>query len=83
MPGNRDGDGGDAVTGGETMNLNEFVRTQINQMLVAAAETTAAMTDNPDDAASVPLVFFRIEEKLLATWQTEYERLLAPPEEKR
>lgn len=63
------------------MNLDDFIQTRINQMIVAAAETTAAMTNNPDDAASVPLVFFRIEEKLLATWQTEYERLLAPPEE--
>lgn len=65
------------------MNLDDFIQTRINQMMVAAAETTAAMTDNPDDAANIPLLFFGIGEKLLATWQVEYERLLAPPEEKR
>lgn len=65
------------------MKLDDFMQTRINQMVTAAAETTAAMTDNPDFAASVPLIFFGIGEKLLATWQTEYERLLAPPEEKR
>ena len=63
------------------MNLDDFIQTRINQMIVAAAETTAAMTDNPDFAASIPLIFFGIGEKLLDTWQTEYKRLLAPPEE--
>lgn len=65
------------------MNLDDFMQTRINQMVTDAAETTAAMTNNPDDAASIPLIFFGIGAKLLATWQTEYERLLAPPEEKR
>jgi hypothetical protein len=66
------------------MTLVDFMQTKINQMIVAAAETTAAMTDDPDFAASIPLIFFGIGEKLLATWQAEYERLLAPPpEEKR
>ncbi len=58
------------------MNLNDFMQTRINQMVKAAAETTAALTDNPDDAASIPLIFFEIGEKLLATWQVEYERLI-------
>lgn len=65
------------------MNLDNFIQTRINEMITAAATTTAAMTDNPDDAANIPLLFFGIGEKLLATWQTEYERLLAPPEEGR
>jgi len=64
-----------------TMNLDEFVRDGICKVMVIAAETTAAITTNPGDAAGVPLIFFGIEEKLLATWQTEYERLFKPKEE--
>ncbi len=62
----------------QKLTLDQFIRDGISQIMVAAAETTASLADNPDDAAGIPLVFFGIEEKLLATWQAEYERLFTP-----
>lgn len=65
-----------------TMNIDEFIRDGICKIITIAAETTAAITTNPDTTANVPLVFFGIEQRLLATWQAEYERLFAPTGEK-
>lgn len=63
------------------MNLDEYIRRQIELIISHAATTTAALIDDPAQAAAVPHVFFLIEQRLLATWQATYEEYLIKPEE--
>lgn len=56
-----------------TMTLDEFMKHCISEITKLAAESTAAKLDNPDDAAKIPTIFFRIEQRLLSEWAAAHE----------